>query len=265
MKLRLLFSTASLLGLAPALHALDVIDYQPVLNARFAGGWPTAPVPTSSPGFIGAKFDWSGVGWRADEPTRNVALITPRHFVFSMHHSIDAGNKLRFVDARGRLREYIVEKTQSIVVKDALLGGEVKSDLGVGTLLHSIPSTDHIACYPTAVFGTRTKDYLGKPLLLYGHGPDGPRLGRNEIVDATLGDGEDPHLVFLAKGLVSGMAKSESGDSGGPSFFVVDGKIAIAGTHHEVEKDVLIPGLVEQINAILKMDGYSLGVLEAKR
>ena len=37
--------------------------YSDADNNRFASGYPNNPVPNTSPSFIGAGYDWSGVGW----------------------------------------------------------------------------------------------------------------------------------------------------------------------------------------------------------
>ena len=52
---------------APAV-AITINDSTAARNDRFASGYPNGPlVPNTDPSFIGLGYDWSGVGWNADQ------------------------------------------------------------------------------------------------------------------------------------------------------------------------------------------------------
>ena len=73
----------------PAL-ALEVTGYSATVNDRFTSGFPTSPVPNTSGSFVGAAYDWSGIGWSttiyAASSYKGLALLSPRHFLTAQHY-----------------------------------------------------------------------------------------------------------------------------------------------------------------------------------
>ena len=82
--------------------ALDVTGYSATANDRFTSGFPTNPVPNTSGSFVGAAYDWSGVGWSAADATKGFGFITPQHYLVARHYGGASTITLRGAD--GTLR-----------------------------------------------------------------------------------------------------------------------------------------------------------------
>jgi len=102
----------------------------------------------------------------------------------------------------------------------------------LGRLSAPIPASDHIAFYPVLTL-PNTSDYVGKTIYTYGI----PNLvGRNVIstVEPYAESGENGPGMFFNYD-VPGLGPDETyligGDSGCPSFAVVNGKLALLGEH----------------------------------
>jgi len=54
---------------------LTINGYSNARDDRFASGYPNAPVANSSSTFIGAGYNWSGVGWLSTNDTHSFALL----------------------------------------------------------------------------------------------------------------------------------------------------------------------------------------------
>ena len=56
-------AAALLAMLATPAPGLTINGYSTADNDRFVSGYPNAPVANTSSSFLGAGYDWSGVGW----------------------------------------------------------------------------------------------------------------------------------------------------------------------------------------------------------
>lgn len=220
-----------LLLLTAAARAVTIVGYDPALHDRFASGYPTTPVVNSSAGYVGAAYDFSGVGWSTTAPQKSITMISDQYFVYSGHYEVTGTVQFRAADGSTVTRT--VDSGFSFAptgeVSDAL------GDLRIGRLTASVTPT--VASY--AIFDSSDyDDFSGLPLLVYGHGSGGsPRIGTN--ISEGLVDVEVETGVFK-KGLVwdqdpaLGEALLESGDSGSPTFAIYNGQLVLLGTHYGV-------------------------------
>ena len=147
----------------------------------------------------------------------------------------------------------------------------------MGRLTAPIPASDHIAYYPVLTL-PNTSDYVGMTIYNYGN----PNLvGRNVIskVEPYAEGGENGTSMFFNYD-VPGVGPDETyligGDSGCPSFAVVNGKLALLGEHFSTygtsglvpadwgapkasdgswwSVDGFVPAYIDQLNAVLPAD-----------
>jgi hypothetical protein len=254
---RLIYILIPLMIPAGGVRALDVQGYDPAVNDRFASGYPDAPAPNTSPKFLGKGLDWSGVGWFKKNPQSSVTLLSSKNFAYTRHMAPQTGDAIVFQGRDGHLHEYHVAKLQQVEMGKQD-GQTVYADTGVGTFEESVPYDDQVTHYPVAFSAKGLEPFIGKQILMYGHTA---RIGSNEIVEGIMLENMASEYNFDTSGLTAGMGKSEVGDSGSPSFIVVNGKLALVGTHWKIDTDSMVSGLIPAMNAIMAADGARLDVL----
>jgi hypothetical protein len=254
---RLLLCIAPLLLSVLGVHALMVQGYDPAVNDRFASGYPDAPLPNSGAKFLGKDLDWSGVGWWKKDPQYSVTLLSSKNFAYTKHMAPQTGDVITFLGRDGHLHDYHVAKLQ--MVELGKQGGDtVFADTAVGTFDETVPLDDQVTHYPVAFSQKGMDPFIGKKILMYGHMA---RIGTNEIVEGIMLENVASEYNFDTRGLTNGMGKSEVGDAGSPSFLVIDGKLALVGTHWKDDTDSMVSGIIPGINAIMAADGARLEVV----
>lgn len=243
---------------------------------RFAGGFPSAPVANTSPVFIGAGYDLSGVGWIAGSPHLAVTMITPQHFLAAAH--VGTGSSVQFVGAGGVVQTYAVASSTRLNTQFA--GGTLPSDVLIGTLAAPIPDSHGITSYPIA--GLTDSTTPGTPLLVYGQNPaygTSPHLGTN-VADGTALESFDGFATEATRVVfydftpgVDGEIYLIGGDSGGPLFTVVNGQLALIGGHYgvsnpttnpnagDISASTFLPSYLNELNRVLAGSGYQARVL----
>jgi hypothetical protein len=228
-------------------QALTIVGYDAGTNNRFASGYPTAPVPNSSPSFIGAGMDWSGVGWDEGLSTRSVAMISDQSFVFASHYT--PGSTIQFLsptllaanpgNPATAVVSYTVQSTTRLVSPISGMPG----DFSIGRLTTPLNAGHGIAAYPVLAFDSLT-DYVGLQVLMYGHNDtttNSTIIGTNTIsafyhYDLHGGDGINDTFAagYTFEPASPGDAQFEGGDSGSPTFAFYQGRLALAGTHSAI-------------------------------
>ena len=191
--------------------------------------------------FIGQAFDWSGVGQL--NGAQWATMISPQYFV-SIGHFYPASGQLTFYSDNNTNdpQTFTIDSTFRAFSYGNGSGGSAA--VYVGRLTAPIPASDHIAYYPIlqepALPDNDHSNYDGLPLYVCGKSPtgtgaDAERVGRNLLTTAVPGTMYyvyntygDPDTVGADECLVQG------GDSGGPSFTVIDGALALLGLHQSV-------------------------------
>lgn len=271
-----------------------IVDHNPTsFDARydrFVSGFPTAPVPNTSPTFIGSGFDLSGVGWFPSGGTFfSVGMVSERHFIAAAHSPPGPGTQLNFYDPVSNVvRTYTVQSGRRPVtqfVNDQGQPQTLPSDVFLGTLTAPIPATDHIRFFPVAD-GPEGR-FIGLPTLPYGQNPaygagNQMHLGRNNVQVVTTATFDTPVPVNEATRVFGydttptnpGEFSLIGGDSGAPSFLNLGGRLTMLGGHYGVSPtppesfDTFLPFYISQLNAFMAQDtdathpnGYALSIV----
>ncbi len=236
--------------------ALTIVGYDSATNDRFSSGYPNNPVPNASASFLGVGYDLSGVGWNPALITQSFAMISDQYFVYSNHFG--PGSTLEFYSPTlGTVVSYGVSATRHHFTYN----GQT-SDFAVGKLTSALNPADGIASYAVLDLPA-ISDYTGLPVLMYGHGGSSPRLSAN-VVDAhgtydfngdTIVDNYG--IGYSYHSSQPGDSMFENGDSSGPTFAVVNGQLALIGTHSGTTTiggipysiDTFIPTYLDQMTA----------------
>ena len=205
-------------GASPALATMYITgnggtnDTDPQQYYRFYSG--------SDKAFVGQSYDWSGVGSNGSWAT----MISPTFFISATHDNPGAGSQVTF---------YPGNTTSSPYVGTVGGGSQIAgTDVYLGWLTQSIPSSAHITDYPVLAL-PNDNAYAGTTIYTYG---SSNLVGRNVIssVQTYSEIGETMTGMFFNYDL-PGVGADESylmgGDSGGPSFAVVNGQLALLGEH----------------------------------
>jgi len=271
--------------------AINITGYLVEVNSRFfvsgtTSGFPTAPTPNANPGFIGAAYDWSGVGWATttvDGFYKNYGMLSPVHFLAAWHY--EQGAKLtQGVRIYGR-DDVVTSATNPSAVTN--LGWGIKTgttaattyDLSIGRLAAPPTAPANMArmavldLYPTSS-STDYTVYNGLALLAYGRGSSqnaSPRIGA-AVVDQTGIFNSDPNqtgLLTLRTGTPS--VQLQGGDSGSPllaGWTNPDGgqELTVLGLNtgtnatYNFMSLLAAPGPMAAANAVMTPAGYALRV-----
>lgn len=195
--------------------AMQVTGYSSAVNDRFAGGFPAAPTNNPGTNFVGAGYDWSGVGWASTDGTKGFGLISPQHYLVASHYGGAAA--VRVFTGDGALATAAQQSVTNIGYGISLSG---VLDLSIGTLVSPGLAPSSVARYAVLDLNSNstTDDpvhYEGLPVFLYGRGPNGtfsPRIGATTISSVVSG-GTNQYFTTPRTEV-----QLEGGDSGSPAF-----------------------------------------------
>jgi hypothetical protein len=211
--------------------ALTIQNYNATQHDRFA----------NNASFIGNGFNWGGVGRTGAGIGTWGTLVSPT-FVVTATHFAGTG-PIRFYtsnDPNGGFVERSI--VQNITLTQA--GSDRTSDFTLSRLDSAVTGVD---IFPILDLPTNAQ-CLNKEIFVFGlsNGPDSftnVRLGRNNIdnvltlfSDPVLNFGNSKNDVFIYDfdnpgGVGADEARVEGGDSGAPSFAIVNGAPALVGVH----------------------------------
>ena len=210
-------------------------------NNRFASGFPTSPVANSNPSFLGAGYDWSGVGWVNSEPTMGVALLGPDQVLLANHYHPAVGATLTFSSSTGGTISDTVASLQGT-------HAGYTNDMVVGTLAAPIPASANVCYYSILFQGYSPSAYVGDTVLLYGYNfnvsPNVPWIGASTITAAgqlllstgtqngQFGGDSSQYMYLGYNTSTPNQAIVQGGDSGSPTFLVYGGQLYLAGAHY---------------------------------
>ncbi len=237
-------------------RALTIVGYDSATNDRFGSGYPGNPVANASASFLGAGYDLSGVGWNPADTTQSFAMISDQYFVYSNHSG--PGTTLDFYSSTlGAVVSYGVSAT----TYHFTYNGQT-SDFAVGMLTSALNPADGIANYAVLDLPT-VQNYAGLNVLIYGHGGSSPRLGANVVDAYGAYDFNDDAIAdnygvgYSYHSNQPGDSMFEGGDSSSPTFAIVNGSLALIGTHSGTTTiggipysiDTFIPSYFDQMTA----------------
>lgn len=231
--IRLIYALILLLAATTA-SALTIVGYDSATNDRFSSGYASSPVENTSLSFLGNGYDLSGVGWSSTDSTRSFAMISDQYFVFANHHAPGAAMNF-YSPTLDTVVSYGVSNTYNFTYN-----GQT-SDFAVGRLVSALNPAHGITSYPI-LYAPTLESYLGLPVLMYGNGVGGPRLGAN-VVDLygsySLNGGtlNNIGIGYSYNSSLSGDSVLQSGDSSSPTFVPWNGALTLVGTHSGVAQD----------------------------
>lgn len=264
--------------------ALDVTGYSATVNDRFTSGFPTSPVPNASGSFVGAAYDWSGIGWsttiHAASSYKGFALLSPRHFLTAQHY--ENGSLLtqgvRILGRDGQLATGTNTGIDNLGYGVVLTNAAVTApDLALGTLGSQISAPANIARYAVLDLNQSSTaptygNYTGLTALAYGRGDvtNGSPRAATVVIEAAGTWTTDP-TSSVALTLRSGTPSVQvvEGDSGSPflvgwtnpaggkELTVIGVNSAVIGSFN-VMSFLAIPGAMNAANAVMTLDGYAL-------
>jgi hypothetical protein len=264
--------------------ALDITGYSPAVNDRFTSGFPANPVPNTSGSFVGAAYDWSGVGWStttyAQTSYKGLALLSPKHFLTAQHYEngglVTQG--VRILGRNGQLatgtNSGIDNLGYGIVVTN---GGVTAPDLAIGTLGAQISTPANMARYAVLDLNNSSAaptygNYTGQTALAYGRGDvtNGSPRAATVVIDAAGTATVDPtSSIALTLRIGTPSVQLVEGDSGSPflvgwtnpaggkELTVIGLNSAVSGSYN-VMSFLAIPGAMNAANAVMTPDGYAL-------
>jgi hypothetical protein len=290
---RWLLPALAALAAAPTAASAGVIaGYDPASAAShsrydlYTTGFPfPSAVRNPSPAFIAAGLDLSGVGWVANNSVQAVTMISPQHFIMAAHFPPTV-NTVNFVSTANVLHSYTIQSlTPLTTVSFNGAGVNQTSDVLLGRLSAPIPAADGVGFFPIAYDPTlnyqagpipSTNSFTLRQLLCAGfngaytnpaNGFTSPHVGTNNVTRGPLLSQDGTTVVFSYDydPALPGEFHSIDGDSGGPSFAVMNGRLALLGDHYDLladntSIDAFLPYYVSQLNALMAPDGFAVSL-----
>jgi len=232
---------------------------------RFTSDFPSDPVENTSGDFLLDGFDLSGVGWDTNDTRKGFVMISPLHFLAATHFAPNSSDSITFNNRNGDLVTIGVNDTTVMANDD-----DSDSDLTLGTLDRQITSGDEIGFLPVANLASEA-GYTTRQIFVYGQTP---KVGIGDIgtfqdfgsdpITSGSGINESRTYQFTYNDAIGNGndAFFEIGDSGSPSFTVIDGQLAITGTHSalvdsgttKLNYDIFVPNYIDELNTAMSSD-----------
>lgn len=261
-------------GVGP-LKALTVTNYSATTNDRFSGGYPSSPVENTSPSFVAADYDLSGVGWATNNATKSFGFLSPVHYLAARHYENEQptpGVNLFGDTGVVSITQASMEQTGYGVV----FPSQPVGDIDLGTLTSPVPASANIARYAVLDLNSSSntnnpENYAGQDVLVYGRGANGtssPRVGSTTITSVTV-LGLNSYFLTPRTDV-----QLEVGDSGSPVFVGWtnpngEDELTVIGNNAAVTNDNLYnvmnflgtKQVMDSLNNLMTNDGYALRVV----
>lgn len=217
----------------PAYPLLFNKGYIPKRHDRFYSGEDKA--------FIGKEFDWSGIG-RVNGNYKWATMISDHFFLSAYHFHPVNGDQLWFWP-ENNLDQHII---RTVVWGKRAVNEE---DCWVGMLNESVP--ENYSKYK--LFYRQTGDYNDFYTFYVGKRPDhtGIAIGKRPFRDYK---SSLIYLIFYGVSLDQSnldYVEGVSGDSGAPTFAIVNGELALMGNHYASGMDEFSAQFINEINEVI--------------
>ncbi len=260
-------------ALCSSIRAETITGYNPTVNDRFSSGYPNTPVENSSPSFIAADYDLSGVGWASNDATKSFGFLSPVHYLAARHYGGAATINLLGNDGSvTSVNQASMENTGYGV----FFSGETVGDLSLGTATAPVPPAADVARYAVLDLNNSStsntpSNYVGEDVLVYGRGPNGnssTRVGGTSISAVSVSGSSSYFLTPRTD------VQLEVGDSGSPVFVGWtnpngDAELTVIGNNAAISNDNLYNVMnflgtrqvMDSLNSLMTNDGYALRVV----
>lgn len=233
--------------------------------------YPQTPQPNTS--FVHAPATgFHGIGWPAHPTdwTRQMALVSPRHFVYASHYPLGADWNIAFLGTDGQQHLYQIESQIPVVN----MNGQ-QTDLMLCTLSSEVQAATGIAPFPVLNL-TNEAAYTGLPMIVFGgfvRAGTTPLAGFTTLVNDPGFD--TTRFAYFDYNHDTGNPREcdyQGGDSGAPSFIMDGGKPAIigiasgrdpqgwGGLPENVSRNYIafIPAYLPQLDAAMETKGFHM-------
>lgn len=240
---------------------MQIEGESPERHFRFDSGYTAPPVetliPNTSPTFLGAGYDWSGVPWNAGSLHQSFVFLSRKHYLYANHFG--AGTTLQYYSNVTGLGT--ASRASSVSVP--------QSDIGIARLTTLLPASAGIMTYPLLDLPT-TNSYVGRDLLIYGWFA---KVGKSKVSsvlpDGRVVLGSQQKYLFEYEGAQSrpDFVTLQGLDSGSPSFIPFGGELTLTGNHFYIldqgvagggDSFLALPEVIQQVNAVLGEEGFAL-------
>lgn len=265
----------TMLAAAGSCHALIVRGFDSGIHKRLLN-FPKLVynvTPSPNPNFIENASLLLGIGWPEDpyDWTRQMALVSPRHIVYASHYPLTPTWQIIFAGNDGNQYLYQIESQTPIINNQGQ-----QTDLMLVTLTSPVNTSVGIKPFPILNLPTEA-DYVGKSLFVCGSFVD---AGRSTIAGLTTlvnDPGFDTtRFIYFDYDKRSGGRDDCMlwyGDSGGPSFVMINGQPALVGTNSGLDdltpfdgidgpvyRSYLasIPSYMNEVDTLMESKGYHL-------
>ncbi len=256
---------------ATPLMALQIRNYSAAVNDRLIH-FPGAPIynfqtPAINPTFSPSAALFLGIGWPAHltDWTRQMALVSPQHFVYAAHYPLGNGWQIAFLGPDGNQHAYGI-KSQVAIINSS---GQT-TDLLLCTLTSAIPSALGITPFPVLNLASEA-DYTGKTMVVCGSFVRAGKMQLAGFTQLTNDPGFDTtrfaYFDYNPNTGASDNCNYQGGDSGAPSFIMVNGQPAIIGTAsgqdplpNNISRNYLnfIPHYLTELDTLMEAQGYHM-------
>lgn len=257
-----------------SLYALKTRVVDTAAQNRFDSGFPPSPVDNTSGDFLLDGFDLSGIGWDPNNSKKGFVMISPIHFLAATHYRPNSSDSITFQNQSGNLVNIGVAGVQAMNNND---NDNSASDLTLGTLDRAMTTGDEVNFFAVANLATEAL-YTGRELFVYGRTP---KVGKGTIGSfqdfasepVTGSSGLNPsrtyQFAYSTLGGGNDDAYFEIGDSGSPSFIIIDGQLAVTGTHSalvsggtaNINYDTFVPEYFDELNNAMASDGFQVSTV----
>ena len=252
--------TILILSLASA-EAIEIRNYSPAQHDRFVTGTNGTQL---NPDAYYVSSRYTGIGYATQgADARQYTLVTPQHVLFAKHFVLGLGTNIRFLNASGQ--EF---NRTTISSTDVPNGSGGVADAIILKLNSPLPTDQGITPFPYLNL-SRERQYNNIDLTTFGQSR---RAGRGRI--SSFSDFSDEAIdttrtyTFTYNTLAGNQddAYFVTGDSGSPSFALVNDRPALVGLHlaagttpnSQINTDTFVPRYADAINTLLAPEGYQL-------
>ena len=255
---------------------LQVRSFSPMQHHRLTS-FPGAPVypqvPTPNPDFVHAPAaQFRGIGWpaHATDWTRQMALVSPRHFVYATHYPLGTDWQIAFAGSDGVQHTYGIASQTPIVNP---LGQT--TDLMLCELTSAVDPATGVTPFPVLNLASES-DYLNREMIVFGSFVTAGRMPVNGFTTLVNDPGFDTtRFVYFDYNHDSGGVHDcdyQGGDSGSPSFIMDGGSPALigiasgrdpqgwGGLPSNISRNYIafIPAYFDEVDALMETKGFHL-------
>lgn len=231
--------------------------------------FPGAPVhhqtPRNNPDFSPPAALFAGIGWPAHPTnwTRQMALVSPIHFVCATHYPLGPDWRIAFLGTDGKQHSSGIQSQTPVVNRQGKT-----TDLLLCTLTAALPAESGILPFPVLGAGDETA-CRGREMLVCGTLVNAGKMKIDGFTTLTNDPGFDTtrfaYFDYHKTSGTPGDCNYQPGDSGSPAFIMINGRPVLIGTASGqdplpggISRNYInfIPAYLSELDALMEKQGY---------